>query len=321
MKPIIIATWKFGENACRAGWEILSRNGLALDAVEAAANVTELDTEVQSVGYGGLPNAICQTELDAAIMDGRTHSAGSVGAVKTVRCPISVARRVMETLPHVMLVGENAERFALENGFPIEDTLTESAKKSWEKWNEEKGKSEVAHFGSNPIHGTLPVFLTSDNHDTIGICALDSRGDLAVACTTSGMAWKTPGRIGDSPIIGSGLYLDNDIGAAAGTGHGDEMMKTCVSYRAVMNMERGMTPEEACVESLRYLLKKRPTDTHGHYGAALVAVNKEGVTGGAATQSGFLTPDNLWHYAVTNETGTMLYEGPYVTPTEVFRGL
>ncbi len=320
MKPVLIATWKFGEAACKVGWNILASGGTALDAVEAGANVAELDPEVNSVGYGGLPNAAGQAELDAAIMDGRTHAAGAVAAVKTVRRPVSVARQVMENLPHVMLVGENAEAYALQNGFPAEDTLSDTARDRWEAWKQERGSAEVAHFDLGPTTGVPPVF-TPDNHDTLGICGLDSRGDLAAACTTSGMAWKTPGRVGDSPILGSGLYVDNEIGAAAGTGHGDEMMKACLSYRVVMNLERGMTPEEACIEALRYLIRKRPPENFDHYGAALIAVRKDGMTGAAATHSGFAPPDRLWQFAAADADGVNLYEGPYVTPSEVLLSL
>jgi N4-(beta-N-acetylglucosaminyl)-L-asparaginase len=317
VQPVIITTWRFGVAASRAGWLRLAAGAPAIDAIEAAANVTEEDPEVNSVGYGGLPNAAGVVELDAAIMDGPTHAAGSVAGLTGIRRPISVARRVMEITPHVMLVGDNAQRFALNQGFALSELLTPQSRERWEKWRaEQRGAPEVAHFDKPAPH-------TPDDHDTIGLCALDSYGNLAAGCTTSGMAWKTPGRVGDSPIIGSGLYVDNEVGAAAATGHGDEMMKACLSYRVVMSMAQGRSPEEACEEALRYLLRKRPAEQHRHYGAALIALRKDGVVGAAATTSGFAAPDRLWQWAVAN--GEMpeghLYEGPYVTPTAVFARL
>lgn len=311
-QPVILTTWKFGLTAAQRGWELLRKGTPALDAIEAAANVTELDPEVTSVGYGGLPNAEGVVELDAAIMDGPTHTAGAVGALTGFRRPISVARRVMQQTPHVMLVGANARRFALDAGFPEEDLLTPNAYERWKLWLKEQHGPEVAHFDRTAGKHEF----TPDNHDTIGLVAMDANGDLAVGCTTSGMAWKVPGRVGDSPIIGSGLYVDNAVGGAAGTGHGDEMMKACVSYRVVQNMAHGMTAQEACIESLRYLLKKRPPTQTRAYGAALIAIRKDGQLGAAATRSGFHAPDRLWQWAIGGEE-TTLHEGVYVTEESI----
>lgn len=319
-KPLILATWKFGLAACNAGYARLASGGLALDAIETAANVTEEDPEVNSVGYGGLPNAEGVVELDAAVMDGATHSAGAVAGLTFTRCPISVARRVMERTQHVLLVGNNANRFAREEGFPAEDLLTEASRARWNAWSAEHSGPDVAHFDLGPLSGKPPE-LTPDNHDTIGLCALDVRGDLAVGCTTSGMAWKRPGRVGDSPIIGSGLYLDNDIGACAATGHGDEMMKACLSYRVVLLMEQGRTPQEACEEAIRYLLRKRPPERHGYYGAALIALRRDGLYGAAATRSGFRKPDRLWQWAVAESVDASLREGTYVSAEGATRTL
>ncbi|HLV82127.1 MAG TPA: N(4)-(beta-N-acetylglucosaminyl)-L-asparaginase, partial [Chthonomonadaceae bacterium] len=291
---VILATWKFGVPACKTGWEKLAAGASPLDAIEAAANVTEEDPDVMSVGYGGLPNAEGVVELDAAIMDGRTHAAGSVGGLTRIRKPISVARRVMERTPHVMLVGQNARRFALQEGFPDAEMLTEEARARWLRWREEQGQADVAHFEAKPA----ALQATPDDHDTIGLCALDRDGNLAAGCTTSGMAWKQPGRVGDSPILGSGLYVDNDAGAAAATGHGDEMMKACLCYRVVLLMEQGRTAQEACEEGLRYLLRKRPPEKHNHYGAGVIALRKDGQFGAAGTLSGFHSPDRLWNWAV-----------------------
>ncbi|HEV2471325.1 MAG TPA: N(4)-(beta-N-acetylglucosaminyl)-L-asparaginase, partial [Chthonomonadales bacterium] len=245
----MITSWPFGLPACRTGWSVLAAGGSALDAVEQAANVTEEDPEASSVGYGGMPNAEGVVELDAAIMDGALHRAGAVGGLSGIRRPISVARKVMETTHHVFLVGYNARRFAIRNDFPEHDLTTEFSRSRYREWRLAHSAPEVAHF-----HDQAAV---DEDHDTIGLCALDGDGNVAAGCTTSGLAWKTPGRVGDSPIIGSGLYADNEVGCAAATGDGDEMMKACLSYRIVMLMELGATPQHACEEALRYLLRKR----------------------------------------------------------------
>ncbi len=342
VEPVFIATWRFGVQACQAGWEQLQAGKSALDAIEAGGNVTEDDTTVNSVGNGGLPNAEGEVELDAAIMDGPTHAAGSVASLTRTNHPISVARRIMERTPHVMMVGSKAQEFARQEGFPDADLQSEASQAQWEKWKQARTAAEVAHFNvttaaADPLveSAAEPTvvtpergLLTPDNHDTIGLCALDTEGNLAVGCTTSGMAWKLPGRVGDSPIIGSGLYVDNAIGACAGTGHGDEMMKACLSYRVVMSMERGLSPEEACIEALRYLLRKRPSEQHEYYGAALIALRKDGAVGAAATLSGFQGPDRLWQWAVIRGNGAgstapavTLREGVYVTSDKILSTL
>jgi isoaspartyl peptidase/L-asparaginase-like protein (Ntn-hydrolase superfamily) len=226
----------------------------------------------------------------------------------------------MEQTPHVMLVGENAQKFARQNGFPDSDMLTEASRARYAEWLQTQQGADVAHFDLGPTNHKPPLPVP-DDHDTIGLCALDPEGNLAVGCTTSGMAWKVPGRVGDSPIIGSGLYVDNAIGGAAGTGHGDEMMKACVSYRVVMLMERGLTPTEACIETLRYLIRKRPPKEHNHYGAALIAIRKDGLYGGAATYSGFRTPDRLWNWASATSAEPVQHEGPYVTRDTTLKSL
>ncbi|MGC8666708.1 MAG: N(4)-(beta-N-acetylglucosaminyl)-L-asparaginase [Chthonomonadales bacterium] len=295
--PVFVATWHFGVEACEVGGRALAAGACALDAVELGANAVEENPDVLSVGYGGLPNAEGVVELDAAIMDGRTHAAGAVAGLTGIRRPISVARAVMERTPHVMLVGYNARRFALQHGFPESDLLTEVSRARYRQWLAQNQAATVAHFDDR-------------GHDTVGVCALDGRGDLAAGCTTSGLAWKLPGRVGDSPIIGSGLYVDNRVGAAAATGNGDEIMKVCLSYRVICAMEGGMGPQEACEAAIRYLLRVRP---HAQQqGAAVIAVSKSGGVGAAATQSGFRKPDRLWQYAVASEGAVQLLEGPYI---------
>jgi len=305
--PVFITTWPFGLPACKAGIARLNEGQSALNAVEVAANITEDDPKVSSVGIGGLPNAEGVVELDAAIMDGATHAVGAVGAITDTARPISVARRVMESTPHVMLVGQNAVRFARAQGFPAANLLSESSRLRWEEWKKAQSAADVAHFKAPTKE------LTPDNHDTIGLCALDRYGNLAAGCTTSGMAWKIPGRVGDSPVIGAGLYVDNAVGAAAATGHGDEMMKAVLCYRVVMLMDQGLSPEEACGEALRYLIRKRPPEEHNGYGAGIIALRKDGAYGAAGTRSGFRNPDRLWTWAVAGPHEAEMREGPYFT--------
>lgn len=299
--PVIMATWGFGKAACEAGARILRDGGAALDAVEAGGNAIELDPTIRSVGYGGLPNADGVVELDAAIMDGRTHAAGSVAGMTGIRRPVSVARRVMERTPHVMLVGDNARRFALNQGFVEEDLLTRESRERYHQWLQSRSEAEVAHFQEAEL-----------SHDTVGVVALDASGGLAASCTTSGLAWKLPGRVGDSPIVGSGLYVDQEAGAAASTGNGDEIMKVCLSYRIVASMAAGRDPQEACEEAIAYLLRKRPGRNDD--GAACIAVRKDGRMGAAATQAGFRRPDRMWIYASWAGANVDVREGAYVVP-------
>lgn len=301
MKPVYVATWRFGTVACRAGWPILTGGGAALDAVEAGANAVELDTSVQSVGYGGLPNAEGVVELDACIMDGPTHNCGAVAGLTGVRRPISVARRVMESTPHVMLVGLNARRFALQQGFPDEDLMTDASRAKFQAWRAQKMEPDVAHFEDQMRHAR--------GHDTVGVLALDTEGRLAGGCTTSGLAWKLPGRVGDSPIIGSGLYVDQEAGAAVATGNGDEIMKVGLSLLIVQCMRRGGTPQEACEEALSYLLRKRADVGSG---AACLALSPSGDVGSAATVAGFRDRGHTWEYAIASDQGIVLCEGAYV---------
>lgn len=299
-QPVVVATWRFGRLAVEAGLEILMSGGSALDAVEIGANAVEEDPSVLSVGFGGLPNAAGEVELDAAIMDGPTHAAGAVGGLRRTRRPISVARRVMELLPHVLLVGEGAEEFARRNGFPEEDLLTEESRSRWLAWRAEQSAARVAHF--DDPQGAA--------HDTVGVVALDARGDLAAGCTTSGLAWKHPGRVGDSPIVGSGLYCDNAVGGACATGNGDEILKACLSYRVVLRMEGGDHPQAACEEAIAYLLRKRG-DKVGS-GAACLAVRRDGEIGSAATVAGHSPGQRSWVYVTGRPGGIMMHEGVYV---------
>jgi len=268
-KPVVISTWNHGKAANEAAWKILADGGRALDAVEAGVRVTEANPEVHTVGYGGYPDRDGFVTLDACIMD-EQERCGSVAALPHIKHPISVARKVKEETPHVMLVGEGALAFALEQGFKKEELLTESSRKAWEEWKKE---SEY-----NPE-------INVENHDTIGMVALDQQGNLSGACTTSGTAWKMHGRVGDSPIIGAGLFVDNEVGAAAATGLGEEVIRTCGSHLVVENMRRGDDPETACKKAVQRIVDKNKSVDDIQVG--FIAVNKQGKVGGFAIQKGF----------------------------------
>ena len=266
--PLVISTWNHGIAANNEAFNILKEGGRALDAVEAGVNVSENDPQVMSVGYGGRPDASGKVTLDSCIMD-ETGNAGAVGFIQGIKNPVSVARKVMEETRHVFLVGKGAEAFAAEKGFKQENLLTAEAEKQWLKWKTEQEKK------SDPQR----------DHDTIGLLAVDVKGNLAGACTTSGLAYKIHGRVGDSPIIGAGLYVDNHVGAAAATGVGEECIKICGSFLVVENMRRGASPEEACFDALERVAKRHPAQPG--FQLAFVALNTAGETGAASLVPGF----------------------------------
>lgn len=270
-RPIFIATWNFGQVACERSREVLSGGGSLRDAVERGINVTELDETNRSVGYGGLPNADGVVQLDACFMDGNHQKAGSVAALEGFPNPISVARRVMETTKHVMLVGSDAAKFALKSGFQSRDMLTPGARDAWRKWSEMQSKGETEKV---------------ENHDTISLLGVNSDGHIVGGCSTSGLAFKLPGRVGDSPIIGSGLYVDGQVGAAGATGVGENVLRYCASFLIVEFMRQGMAPTEACKAAIL-----RVVDGDGRAASELsinfVAINKAGVVGAAGTDEGF----------------------------------
>ncbi len=273
--PVVISTWNHGLPANEAAWEILSKEGYSLDAVEAGVRIPEADPEVITVGYGGIPDASGKVTLDACIMDEKGR-AGSVACIENIVHPISVARLVMEKTPHVMLVGKGALEFALENGFKKENLLTPIMKESWKKWKKEKREF------SSKINIENQVL---DNHDTIGMLAIDKDGRISGACTTSGMGYKLPGRVGDSPIIGAGLFVDGETGGAVATGTGELVMKTLGSFLVVELMRNGKTPAEACEEAVKRIAKKIP-DYKKHQ-VGFIALNKSGEYGSFCIQPGF----------------------------------
>jgi len=266
--PLVIATWNVKEATSKA-WEILEQGGSALDAVEQGCRVEEANAEGQSVGIGGLPDRDGNVTLDASIMD----SNGNYGAVvylQHIKHPISVARKVMEETPHVLLAGKGAEQFALSQGFPKEDLLTEASRKAWEEWK---------------ITSEYKPIINIENHDTIGMLAIDKDGNLSGGCTTSGLAYKMAGRVGDSPIIGSGLYVDNEVGAATATGLGEEVLKTVGSFLIVELMRQGKSPQEACEEAIGRIVKKNPN--YKDFQVGYLAINKRGDVGFYGIHPGF----------------------------------
>jgi N4-(beta-N-acetylglucosaminyl)-L-asparaginase len=281
-KPIVISTWNFGLKANEAAWKILSTNGRALDAVEAGAHIPEGDPKESSVGLGGLPDRDGRVTLDSCIMD-EHGNCGSVAFLEHIVHPVSVARKVMETTPHVMLVGEGALQFALANGFKKEKLLTKESEKVWKDWLKKAEYKPVVNI---------------ENHDTIGIVALDASGNLSGACTTSGLAFKMHGRVGDSPIIGAGLYVDNEIGAATATGVGEEVIRIVGCHLVVELMRQGRTPEEACREAVSRILKKSPEKAK-EIQVGFLALNKDGAYGAFCLQPGF-------NYAVHDKDGNIL---------------
>ncbi len=286
-KPIVLSTWKHGIEANEAAWKVLKNKGKAVDAVEKGVMVTEADPENSSVGIGGFPDRDGNVTLDACIMD-ETGNAGSVSFLKHIVHPISVARLVMDNTPHVMLSGAGALQFALESGFEKTDLLTENAKKAWEKW---KVKSKYE-----------PV-INIENHDTIGMVALDSNGGLSGACTTSGLAFKMHGRVGDSPIIGAGMYVDNEVGAAVATGMGELVMKTLGSFLIVEFMRNGMSPQEACEKAIDRIKQKLPD--YKNFQIGYLALNKQGETGAYSIHKGF-------NYAQYDKMGNKLIDAGHL---------
>jgi len=282
-KPIVISTWDFGVAANQEAWKTLAKGGRALDAVEAGARIPEADLHNHSVGRAGYPDRDGHVTLDACIMD-EFGNCGSVAAMENIAHPISVARLVMEKTPHVMLAGDGATQFAVEHGFKKEKLLTLESEKAWKEWLKEKKYKPVINTENQLYKTELPGGKT--NHDTIGMLAMDAQGNLSGACTTSGMAWKLHGRVGDSPIIGAGLYVDNEVGAATSTGVGEEVIRNVGSFLVVELMRQGYSPQDACKEAVNRIIRKKP-DTAKEIQVGFLALNKKGEYGAYAIQKGF----------------------------------
>src|ERR1700761_6033945 len=287
--PIVISTWPFGVPANQEAWKTLSKGGRAVDAVEAGVKIPEADLTNHSVGRAGYPDRDGHVTLDACIMD-EFGNCGAVAGMEYIAHPISVARAVMEKTPHVLLVGEGATQFAVEQGFKKEKLLTPESEKAWKKWLETNKYKPVMNFEATQGKGMEPGGI--NNHDTIGMLAVDAKGNISGACTTSGMAWKMRGRVGDSPIIGAGLYVDNEVGGATSTGVGEEVIRNVGSFLVVELMRQGYTPENACKEAVNRIIKKKPDIAKGIQ-VGFLAINKKGEYGAYAIQKGF-------SYAVCN---------------------
>ncbi len=286
-KPVVISTWKHGLAANEGAWKVLSANGSALDAVEKGVMVTEDDLTNLSVGLGGLPDRDGYVTLDASIMDHKGNC-GAVAFLQRIKHPISVARAVMEKTPHVLLAGYGAQKFALANGFKLEEKkLTDAADKAYKEWLKKAEYKPVANI---------------ENHDTIGMVAMDSNGNLSGSCTTSGLAYKIHGRVGDSPIIGAGMYVDNEIGAACATGVGETVLKVCGSFLVVELMRQGLSPMEACKKAIDRLAAKNSNYKDVQVG--FLAINKNGEHGAFALQKGF-------NYALADSAGNNLIDADY----------
>ncbi len=266
--PLAIATWNV-PNAVRKAWETLQNGQSALDAIEKGCNVEEEDPNNSSVGYGGLPDRDGNVTLDACIMDDNGNY-GSVVFLQNIVHAISVARKVMEDTPHVLIAGKGAEEFAVSKGFKKQNLLTEKSKNKWLEWLKSSEYKPVINI---------------ENHDTIGMLAIDKTGTISGGCTTSGLAYKMHGRVGDSPIIGSGLFVDNEVGAATATGVGEEVLKTVGSFLIVELMRQGMSPQQACEEAIDRIMKKQPD--RKDFQVAYIAVNKKGEVGSFSIHKGF----------------------------------
>lgn len=282
--PMVISTWNHGLEANEGAMNVLNQGGSSLDAVEAGVRIPEADPKNTSVGYGGLPDRDGHVTLDACVMD-HQGNCGSVAFLQHIKHPISVARKVMEETPHVMLSGQGALNFALEKGFPKEDLLTQNALKKWEEWK--KGSFY------QPI-------VNVENHDTISMLALDEKGDISGACTTSGLSYKMHGRVGDSPIIGAGIFVDNEVGGCCATGLGEAVMKTVGSFLVVELMRQGASPQEACEEAIARIVKNQ---NYQDMQIGYLAIDKKGNHGAYAIQPWF-------NYALFQNGNNTLIDSP-----------
>lgn len=295
LAPVFVSTWPFGKPANEAGLAVLTAGGLPLDAIERGIGVTESDPTNGSVGLGGIPNADGVVQLDACIMSGPGHQAGSVAALEGYVHPIAIARRVMETTGHVMLVGDGARKFAQQHGFERGPAVSAKQKAAWKKWRTEQ--QHKARGEGKP-----------KNHDTIAMILLAPDGNLYGGCSTSGWGYKLAGRVGDSPIIGSGLYVDNQVGAAGATGIGENVMRYCGSFLVVELMRQGLHPQEACLETLRRIAAMDPKGFD--LSINFIALDRRGRFGAAGTGQGF-------EYSVTTREFSRVLQSPGLTSADI----
>lgn len=288
-KPIVISTWDAGIEANKGAWKILGTGGRALDAVEAGVMVTE-NSQNCCVGLGANPDRDGFVTLDACIMDEHANC-GSVAFLERIKHPVAVARRIMEKTPHVMLVGSGAQQFAIAEGFPLEEQkLSPDAQKAYSNWlQKSEYKPPVINVENKANHGPFaPAILENGewNHDTIGMVAMDTHGNLSGSCTTSGAGFKMRGRLGDSPIIGAGLFVDNEVGACTATGQGEDVIRVAGSHSVIELMRQGLSPEAACKKIIERIVRIK-NDKVKDIQVAFLALNKKGQVGAYAIHKGF----------------------------------
>ena len=294
--PVIVSTWDAGITANNGGWPVLQNGGRALDAVEAAGRASE-DEPSCCVGLAALPDRDGHVTLDSCIMDGN-GDCGAVSFLERIKHPVSVARKVMETTPHVLLSGEGAQKFAVANKFPLEDgKLSAESEKAWKEWlkkSEYKPWADPAFRPPGAVSQFAPAYFDNGlpNHDTMGTVALDAKGKLSGMVTTSGLAFKMRGRVGDSPIIGAGLFVDNEVGAATSSGVGEEVIRICGTHTVIEQMRFGRSPEQACREAINRIVRRDPAKAK-EIQVGFLALSKTGEIGAFSIAKGFT-------YAVTN---------------------
>lgn len=304
-QPVVVSTWNSGIRANAAAWKVLKKDGRALDAVEEASKSAE-DEVTCCVGLGANPDRDGKVTLDASIMD-EFSNCGSVAFLQHIKHPISVARKLMETSQHVFLVGDGAEQFAVENGFErLPSKLSPTAEKAWKEWlktSKYKPIINIENKGNKSLSSqTSPYRLENNefNHDTMGTIALDSKGNLSGSCTTSGMAFKLHGRVGDSPVIGAGLFVDNEVGAATSSGVGEEVIRICGTHLIIELMRQGYSPENACREAVNRIIKRNPAKMKDIQ-VGFIALSKKGEVGAYSIQKEFT-------FSVTNKETNKVFE-------------
>lgn len=302
-RALVVSTWGDNQPANETAWKIINERGAALDAVVAGVQIPEADPKDQSVGYGGLPDRDGRVTLDSCVMD-HTGRCGAVMCLEHIMHPVVVARMVMEKTPHVQLVGEGALRFALAQGLKKQNLLTPESEAAWKKWlqtsNYDPMTTPKSVMDKQDDH---PWPVSKINHDTIGMVAMDHSGNISGACTTSGLAYKMHGRVGDSPIIGAGLFVDNEIGAATSSGVGEEVVKICGSHTIIESMRHGKSPADACKEAVRRIIRNNGETKSKGLQVGFLAINKNGEHGGFATIKGF-------SYVVTDSKGSKIFQAP-----------
>lgn len=304
--PILLCSRgeKWGKKVLEPAWENLKKSGDILDSIEIGANVVELDPDDMSVGYGGLPDEAGNVSLDASIMYGPNHSCGSVASLRHIKTPSSVARKVMERSDHIMLVGEGALKFARMHGFKEENLLTDKARLVWLRWKENLSTKDDWLPPADGVYEDL-----KRKSGTINVLGVDKHGNVAGITTTSGLFGKIPGRVGDSPIIGAGLYVDNQVGAAGATGRGEEVIRTCGSFFVVEQMRQGLSPQAACEAACQRIIDINGGKDKITFNDKFVAVNRSGDVGVASIQGSERRPPRV---AYINEDGFHVKDGSYL---------